>query len=153
MDISLVNDYVPAVGASFSILKATDGLTSFDVINLPTLPSDRTWATITSFDTFALSVVASTPASPADFNGDGDVDADDLAAWQAGFGGLTGGDADGNGAVDGHDFLVWQQEFTGSVGGGALASVPEPTGAALICIALLAPVAVRRPRVHLTTPI
>jgi hypothetical protein len=145
LEVSLVNDYVPAIGALFPILKATDGLTSFDVINLPALPSDRIWATTTSFDTFALSVVAATPASPADFNGDGDVDADDLAAWQAGFGGTTGGDADGSGTVDGHDFLVWQREFTGSAGGSTQTSVPEPTGAALICLALLASVAVRRP--------
>ena len=153
LDISLVNEYVPAIGDSFPILKATDGLTSFDVINLPALPSDRAWTTTTSLDTFALSVVAATPASPADFNGDGDVDADDLSAWQAGFGGLTGGDADGSGTVDGHDFLVWQREFTGSAGGGALTTVPEPAGATLICIALLAPVALRRPRVHPAPPI
>jgi len=153
LDILLVNDYVPAVGASFPILKATDGLTSFDAMNLPALPSDRAWTTTISLDTLALSVVATTPASPADFNGDGNVDADDLAVWHAGFGGTTSGDADGSGAIDGHDFLVWQREFTGSAEGGTQTSVPEPAGAALICLAVFAPVAMRRPRVHPASPI
>lgn len=148
LDVSLVNDYIPAIGDSFPILKATDGLTAFDAINLPTLPSDRAWATTTSLDTFALKVVATAPASPADFNGDGDVDGDDLAAWQSGFGGTAAGDADGSGWVDGHDFLVWQQQFTGS-GGGLQTSVPEPAGAMMLFVAVaLAGASLRGPRVH-----
>jgi hypothetical protein len=75
------------------------------------------------------------PPLPADFDGDGAVDADDLADWNAFFGKHADavrreGDADGNGVVDGADFLVWQQQFgsadapAGEAAGGA---VPEPT--------------------------
>ncbi len=82
--------------------------------------------------------IATNEFTPGDFDGDADVDADDLAVWQAGFGMETGalrtnGDADADGDVDGRDFLVWQR----NVGWSALnvsapaTSVPEPTGTAL----------------------
>ena len=53
---------------------------------------------------------------PADFNGDGTVDGDDLLVWRAHFPMLAGanradGDADGDGDVDGKDFLMWQWLF------------------------------------------
>ena len=51
--------------------------------------------------------------APGDFNGDGVVDASDLARWKSNFGsasaGFSQGDADGDGDVDGSDFLVWQR--------------------------------------------
>jgi hypothetical protein len=47
----------------------------------------------------------------ADFNDDGNIDGDDLTAWQTGFGMATGathaqGDSDGDIDVDGNDFLI-----------------------------------------------
>ena len=79
----------------------------------------------------------------ADFNEDGFVDGDDLAAWQTNFGMPTGaakddGDADLDGDVDGADFLAWQQQWTGAGAGvAASAAVPEPTSAMLLFTALL----------------
>jgi T5SS/PEP-CTERM-associated repeat protein len=83
-----------------------------------------------------------------DFNGDGVVDADDLAIWQANVGLTTGasvvqGDADGDGDVDGDDFLFWQRNvgmpppWTGAgsgSGNGSSSTIPEPS--ALLLLAL-----------------
>jgi hypothetical protein len=85
----------------------------------------------------------------ADFDEDGDVDADDLARWREGFG-VSGsathgqGDADSDRDVDGADFLAWQCQ----VGSGATklaasgdvptgGGVPEPTGLTLAAIAVV----------------
>ena len=59
-----------------------------------------------------------------DFDGDGNVDGEDLDIWEGGFGttdgaDLSDGDTDGDADVDGNDFLSWQQNFDGS-------SIPEP---------------------------
>ena len=72
---------------------------------------------------------------PGDFDDDGDVDADDLADWQEGYGTQ----------YDGRDFLTWQRNYTGSQGA-ALQAVPEPASATIagFCvIALLAGCRVR----------
>ncbi|QDS99963.1 polysaccharide lyase 6 family protein [Adhaeretor mobilis] len=76
----------------------------------------------------------------SDFDEDGDVDADDLAAWQTGFGTASGalqGDGDGNedGAVNGIDFLNWQLDFNPTAATAASSSVPEPSSLILlICL-------------------
>ena len=49
--------------------------------------------------------------SDANFDGDIDVDGDDLAIWAASLNVDEGGDADGDGDTDGADFLVWQQQL------------------------------------------
>jgi hypothetical protein len=77
---------------------------------------------------------AATPAERGDFDGDGAVDGDDLAAWTADYGtsgpGLS--DADGDGDADGADFLIWQRH----VGASPLQTpTPEPTAAALLVAA------------------
>ena len=65
----------------------------------------------------------------ADFNEDGVVDGDDLAAWETGYGNgidKENGDADLDGDVDGADFLVWQRQVTAGGAVAATGSVPEP---------------------------
>lgn len=75
--------------------------------------------------------------TPGDFDGDHDVDADDLGDWQAAYGVSLGGDADGDGDTDGADFLAWQRNFTGP-NMPLVHAVPEPATASLaICLALL----------------
>jgi hypothetical protein len=75
---------------------------------------------------------------PADFDGNGWVDALDLAAWTTGFG-TSGnamksqGDANGDSNVDGSDFLVWQQQLAVS----PVHSVPEPLAIWLSLAAIL----------------
>jgi hypothetical protein len=75
---------------------------------------------------------------PGDFDEDGDVDKGDLAAWQQGFGTLTGaqhyqGDANGDGRVDGADLLVWQRQFASA----ATSAVPEPSAIVLLISAAM----------------
>jgi hypothetical protein len=82
-----------------------------------------------------------TQTSPADFNQDGQVDADDLPHWEDGHGRTAGatithGDADGDADVDGADFLTWQREH-GSGAAAAVAAIPEPAALALAAAALL----------------
>ena len=84
------------------------------------------------------------PIQAADFEEDGDVDGQDLLAWQGGFGMLDpdhkDGDADLDGDVDGSDFLTWQSQFQGASLLASQIQVPEPgslllwlTGAGLLC--------------------
>jgi len=75
--------------------------------------------------------------SPPDFNGDGDVDAGDLAVIQSGYGINGSGDSDSDLDTDGADFLVWQRSFTGPLLSAGTAAVPEPSAGALLFIALL----------------
>lgn len=74
-------------------------------------------------------------ALDADFDSDCDVDNDDLATWEAGYGldggaVKTDGDANNDGVVDGLDFLEWQIEYGVGIDPvaplAAAAAVPEP---------------------------
>ena len=80
------------------------------------------------------------PESPADLNGDDQVDRVDLAIWLAGFGStglqidsITYGDSQRDRDVDGTDFLAWQQNFSPSV---AMVAVPEPSSSILALAAM-----------------
>ena len=74
----------------------------------------------------------------ADFDGDGDVDSDDLALWQMAYANDSTADADGDGETNGRDFLTWQRQYGSGVGGNAAASsVPEPSGLALVGLVVL----------------
>ena len=78
-------------------------------------------------------LILDVPTTPADFNGDGAVDGDDLTQWNRAVGLTVGapgklGDATGDGLADGADFVIWQRFVDGD---SILPSVPEPTAAAL----------------------
>lgn len=68
----------------------------------------------------------------ADFDEDGDVDANDLTSWKMGFGGTDPthgqGDADRDHDVDGIDFLAWQQRLGSGAIVDVIRAVPEPSG-------------------------
>jgi hypothetical protein len=87
---------------------------------------------------------------PADFDEDGDVDANDLSRWKTGFG-ATGaathmlGDADADLDVDGADFLIWQRQLAGSSATSVSTAAPEPAAVLLLAAAL--PAIARRRRV------
>ncbi|MCC6491563.1 MAG: hypothetical protein IT424_00915 [Pirellulales bacterium] len=86
-----------------------------------------------------------------DYDGDSDVDGDDLVVWENQFGILPvpaapNADGNGNGAVDGGDFLVWQNNFGAPGAAGAASAIPEPTAAVLLAsgLAMMARVHVRK---------
>ena len=69
----------------------------------------------------------------ADFDRDGDVDADDLTEWTT-----ASADADSDGDTDGADFLVWQREFgSGTVSMPIIIEVPEPASWLLLGLGML----------------
>jgi len=81
---------------------------------------------------------AFTPLPPdpvtGDYNGDGDVDADDFQEWRQSFGSTLAlaADGNGNGIVDAADYTIWRNNVGASGGGGlgdearASTNVPEP---------------------------
>jgi hypothetical protein len=73
---------------------------------------------------------------PGDFDGDGDVDSDDLTQWQGDFGLNPDSDADNDGDSDGMDFLAWQLNFSGASPLAAASAVPEPSAAVLLFVGL-----------------
>ncbi|HEX6961299.1 MAG TPA: PEP-CTERM sorting domain-containing protein, partial [Lacipirellula sp.] len=93
----------------------------------------------------ALLTVNLAPVTPGDFDGDGDVDGDDLAQWRGDFGASALSDADGDGDSDGADFLAWQRQLgSGAALSAAAAGVPEPSATALLTLALAALLAAKR---------
>lgn len=86
----------------------------------------------------------------ADFDDDGDVDADDLTVWKGNFGPTAAADANGDGVSDGADFLAWQREFglgVAPLGNVAVSAVPEPGSIVLASIGIAA-IAMSRGRRH-----
>jgi hypothetical protein len=132
--------YAPQLGDSFPFLASAGTSGMFADFELPALASGLAWAIMPGDVATFLAVVPDAPVlNPADFNHDGSVDGDDLAAWRMGFGladqtDNSAGDADGDGDVDGSDFLVWQlQVGAGTSAGRSAESVPEP-GAAWLAL-------------------
>lgn len=77
---------------------------------------------------------------PGDFDGDHDVDTDDLAQWEADYNISADSDSFLDGSSDGLDFLAWQRQFGKGVVSPLAAPqvVPEPNGACLLLAAVLA---------------
>jgi len=81
---------------------------------------------------------------PGDFNNDRLVDEADYFVWRKAFGTTGTNAADGNhdGIVDGNDYLVWRKAMSaigagsGSGVGQSQATVPEPTSAVLLTVAM-----------------
>lgn len=123
LNVSLVNlgggMFVPALGSSFSIIAAEAIGGQFDVLNLPNLPGDRSWFVGYGSTELLLKVTL-----PGDFDGNGSVNAEDLALWKSEFGTT----------YDGGDFLAWQRYFGSSIPG--VAAVPEPAAGGMLTLAL-----------------
>ncbi|MEM9353410.1 MAG: hypothetical protein AAGA92_10385 [Planctomycetota bacterium] len=93
---------------------------------------------LTTLDAASLTDIGWTVAPPptfaeADYDQDGDVDADDLTRWGNWFTINGNGDADGDGDTDLADVLVWQKQYTGTIT--PITPVPEPAAATLIVVA------------------
>ncbi len=73
-----------------------------------------------------------------DFDGDKDIDADDLPIWKGAVGISADGDADGDGDSDGADFLLWQSsQSVTTVAIAAAGGVPEPATATMAVLGLM----------------
>ena len=88
---------------------------------------------------------------PADFDEDGDVDANDLSRWKVGFGAIGAamhmqGDADADFDVDGADFLIWQRQLGGTSATSVSIAAPEPTTTLLLSTAAAGLRLRRRPK-------
>jgi|GEM_PF-2715564 len=134
------NLFVPKAGDRFEIFTADGGLggTTFTTppASLGGLTGDLMWDIVYGSTFVRLDVT--TPYT-ADFDGDGDVDADDLTQWQGDFGSNGDSDANNDGDSDGADFLAWQRQFgSGTPSLAASQSVPEPTSLLLATIACVA---------------
>ncbi|MCC6491564.1 MAG: hypothetical protein IT424_00920 [Pirellulales bacterium] len=96
--------------------------------------TDQEFADVTSY--LSQKYFAGGGGLAGDYDGDSDVDGDDLVVWENQFGILPvpaapNADGDGNGVVDGGDFLVWQSNFAPPAAQ-AVSAVPEPATGNLI---------------------
>lgn len=121
-------------------------VTGNGVISGPTLTIDSLQFTGAGDATFYIDSVSHNPLEflagleslVGDFDGDGDVDNDDLAQWEGDYAANGDSDADGDGLTTGLDFLLWQENYTGSLNPLAAAtSVPEPSAVVLMMALLL----------------
>ncbi|MGI9428391.1 MAG: glycoside hydrolase family 25 protein [Bythopirellula sp.] len=123
----------------------TDTVDSLFINGLSAPPG--TWGTVGSGADFTspqflgtglLQVTTSDAPVPADFNGDGNVNMQDLAKWQGDFSQNGGSDADADNDSDGADFLAWQFHLTAPADPLAAGqAVPEPPVALLLIAATL----------------
>lgn len=151
-EISLVNNYAPGIGDSFTIVTGTKPLVGlFEALILPGLSGGLGWDVNYLTNAVQLSVTSIGLLLPGDFNSDGFVNSGDLNVWRTNFGlaanaNRNQGDADGDGAVTGADFLVWQRQAGGGGAVGATAAVPEPAAATLVVwtLAMFASTRMRR---------
>jgi hypothetical protein len=74
---------------------------------------------------------------PGDYNRDGAISQADYEVWSSTYGsGDLSADGNGDGVVDAADYTVWRDQFAMALANAT--STPEPTGAALVLLAILA---------------
>ncbi|MEM6799207.1 MAG: hypothetical protein AAF589_06805 [Planctomycetota bacterium] len=94
---------------------------------------------------YTLSLTPTSATTPGDYSGNGSVGLEDLAVWQAEFGGdgTSPADGKGDGIVDGADYALWRNALPPLIAGQSQ-SAPEPTTASLVGCALIAALLRRR---------
>ena len=128
LDVSLVGGFTPASGDSFDVITWTTHTSTFDTVNLPTLPGLLVWDTAQLYSAGILSVIL-----PGDYNHNGVVDAADYTIWRDSLDQTGGGlAADGNddGVVNQTDLQFWMDRFghhPPGAGSASSAAVPEPS--------------------------
>ena len=124
LNVTLLNNFSPAIGDRFGILRFGSRSGSFNEINLPTLSGNRGWRTSTWANGLTLIV-----ALPGDFDGDGEVNQADFVKFEDCMNGphvkphpyqttadqcLAAFDFETDYDVDATDFATFQTIFTGS---------------------------------------
>ena len=119
LDITLLNGFEPKAGDIFDVLDWGSRAGTFGTVNLPALTGALSWDTSSLYTAGVLSVG---PVVPADLDRDGDVDTDDLTAFElcasgpgiqhSGTSICQGADRDADSDVDQSDFSVFQRCFS-----------------------------------------
>ncbi|MCO6046771.1 pentapeptide repeat-containing protein [Aeoliella sp. ICT_H6.2] len=110
---------------------------------------NTTWDTSQLYTTGEVTLL-SAGGLPGDFNDDGQVNLADYTVWRNNLGAASelaiNSAGNGTGGVDAGDYTVWKNNFGSRVGPpwAVPATVPEPTGFALVAIGLLGVLALRR---------
>ena len=139
LTVNLLDDFVPSLGQSFTILTAGDVDGTFETEVLPML-SNLEFDVIYNATSVVITVVS---ALPGDYNRNGTVDAADYTVWRNSVGSTSNlaADSNGNHTIDTDDYAFWKAHFGETVGGpgsgsaGASpsqAAVPEPMTLSLI---------------------
>jgi len=142
IDISLINGFEPELGDIFKVLDAN--ILSGEFTGLSegsTLTADGVEFDITYLGGGGTNVelVVTGFSDNANFDGDFDVDGDDLTLWESNYGVSVASpaDADHDGDSDGADFLIWQRQYTGNITVALPStSVPEPTSCVLVFLGI-----------------
>jgi autotransporter-associated beta strand protein len=77
LNVSLINNFTPSVGAAFTVLNASNLSNLFSALSLPSLPPTEGWDTTRLYTSGILSI-ASSNLLPGDWNRDHQVTAADL---------------------------------------------------------------------------
>lgn len=118
--VSLIDEFQPVGGESFTLIDAAGGVSgAFGAEDLPILPGDLSWEVAYGQTTVTLSVVGG--SCQADWNGDGSVNTQDFLAYlndwntQRGMdcsGGGCSADLNGDDVVNTQDFLAFLNLWT-----------------------------------------
>lgn len=132
-EFSLAEEELTSVGSASNYGDMIDSVVRIMLRHDMGAPSNGGTPVSASLGIDNVSLVAGSPLLPADFDGDGDVDSEDLARWEGDFGANGNSDADGDLDSDGADFLVWQQQFSNGVPPiAASQTVPESSTVVLL---------------------
>jgi hypothetical protein len=139
LEVSLLNGYTPAAGATFDILDWGSLSGNFPAIQLPVLGSSLAWNTSQLYTNGVLSVASA--GLPGDYNGNGVVDAADYVVWRKNQGTTHTLPNDPIGGTIGTaQYDQWRSQFGQNAGSGlgaiANAAVPEPATCVLLVIAV-----------------
>lgn len=123
LDVQVIARFVPALGASYKILTAADGISSkFEGTSLTGLPATLAAEVIYDPNAVRLQIV---PSLPGDFDLDGLGRGSDFMAWQRG---------DSQDPFSSGDLADWQRNFGSTLAVATAATVPEPGTAVLLLV-------------------
>jgi T5SS/PEP-CTERM-associated repeat protein len=147
-----LDDFIPAVGDQFQVITYASHLGKFDSVEGNHLGEGRFFDPVYSSSGLTLIVEQ---ADPGDADLDGDVDLSDLSSLASHYGALQdvdwlSGDFDHDGDVDLNDLSTLASNYGSGEAQAfadfaAIASVPEPIGAAWLCV--LTTLAIRRKKI------
>ncbi|WP_428386202.1 hypothetical protein [Mucisphaera sp.] len=119
--IELIDGFTPSLDDSFDVLDFGSASGQFDTLDLPALPTDLQWDTSLLISDGIVSI-GSGGGILGDFNGDGEIDAQDIDLLVAAILGASSDpqfDLDGENAVDANDFTVMIDTVIGTLPGDA----------------------------------